>query len=159
MLLVALAMGFAMSRLSLAAASLCSLGLAVIVAASGYIALARYGLWQASAVPIVAIVVTFTALLFYRYGLLDRERRHIRRVFQRYLAPPMVDRLVSSETLPELGGEMRDLTILFCDLRGFTALSERIDAALLTRLARSEEHTSELQSRRDLVCRLLLEKK
>ncbi len=135
MLLVALAMGFAMSRLSLAAASLCGLGLSVIVAASGYITLARYGLWQASAVPIVAIVVTFTALLFYRYGLLDRERRHIRRVFQRYLAPPMVDRLVSSETLPELGGEMRDLTILFCDLRGFTALSERIDAALLTRLA------------------------
>jgi adenylate cyclase len=135
MLLVALAMGFAMSRLSLAAASLCGLSLVFVVAASGHVALARYGLWQASAVPIVAIVLTFTALLFYRYGLLDWERRHIRRVFQRYLAPTMVDQLVKSETLPELGGQIRDLTILFCDLRGFTGLSERLDPALLTRLA------------------------
>jgi adenylate cyclase len=47
----------------------------------------------------------------------------------------MVDRLVSSQKLPELGGELRDLTILFCDLRGFTALSERLAPTVLTRVA------------------------
>lgn len=134
MLVAALAIGIAMSRLSLASVSILAVALVAAVTVSGQVALARYGTWQAIAVPIIAIVLTFTALLFFRYGMLDKERRHIRGVFQRYLAPRMVDRLVSAEHLPELGGELRDLTVLFCDLRGFTALSERLDAATLTRL-------------------------
>ena len=134
MLAASLVLGFTMSRLTLAAASLCAIALAAAFAAWAQIALTRYGLWFASAVPIVAITLSFTALSLYRYGLLDRERRHIRHAFQRYLAPQMVDRLLSNERLPELGGERRELTILFCDLRGFTSLSERLDPAILTRM-------------------------
>ena len=130
----ALMLGVAVSRLSLALAAVMAVGAAFAFAVSAQVALARFGIWQASAMPIVAIAVTFTGLSLYRYGLLDKERRHIRRVFQRYLAPSMVDRIVASDTLPELGGELRELSILFCDLRGFTALSERLDAATLTRV-------------------------
>ena len=132
---VALAMAMAMSRLSLAAAATVGLALLAVTTLSGQLALVRYGVWQASAVPIIATGLTFVALLFYRYGLLDKERRHMRHAFQRYLAPNMVDRLVSEQKLPQLGGEMRELTILFCDLRGFTTLTERLDPTLLTRLA------------------------
>lgn len=134
MLTAALALGFAMSRLALAMAFVVAVSLVAAVAVSGQVALAHYGVWQATVVPIIAIVLTFTVLSLYRYGLLDKERRHIRRAFQRYLAPNMVDRVVSDERLPQLGGELRDLTILFCDLRGFTALSERLDAGVLTRI-------------------------
>jgi adenylate cyclase len=49
----------------------------------------------------------------------------------------MVDRLASEQQLPQLGGEQRELTVLFCDLRGFTALTERLEPAALTRLANS----------------------
>jgi adenylate cyclase len=135
MLASALVLGFAMSRLSLAAATVCAVALIATIAIAGQVALTTYGIWQTSVVPALAIVLTFTALLFYRYALLDKERRHIRRAFQRYLAPNMVDRLVSEERLPELGGELRELTILFCDLRGFTALSESLAPSMLTRLA------------------------
>ncbi len=135
MLLSALITGFAMSRLSLAMAFLCAATLVVAVALSSQVALERYGVWQASAVPIVGIILTFTTLSLYRYGLLDKERRHIRRIFQRYLAPDMVEKVVNNQKLPELGGELRDLTVLFCDLRGFTALSERLDPPALTRVA------------------------
>jgi adenylate cyclase len=134
MLLSALALGVAMSRLSLALAFLLAVALVAAIGVSGQIALAHYGVWQANVVPITAIMLTFMALSLYRYGLLDQERRHIRRVFQRYLAPNMVDKVVSDARLPQLGGELRDLTILFCDLRGFTALSERLDATALTRI-------------------------
>lgn len=134
MLTSALAIGFAMSRLSLAMAFLCAVALVVAIAVCGQIALERYGVWQANVVPIVAMILSFTVLSLYRYGLLDKERRHIRSVFQRYLAPNMVDKVVSNQKLPELGGELRDLTILFCDLRGFTALSERLDPTVLTRV-------------------------
>ena len=63
--------------------------------------------------------------------------RHIRRVFQRYLAPSMVERVVENPKLPELGGELRELTVLFCDLRGFTTLSERLGPQTLTRAVNS----------------------
>jgi len=134
MLAAALALGVAVSRLSLATASLLALSLIAAIAVSQQITLSRYSVWQAGALPILAIVLTFIALSLYRYGMLDRERRHIRRVFQRYLAPGMVDRLANNTKLPELGGELRDLTVLFCDVRGFTALSERLDPAILTRV-------------------------
>lgn len=131
---VAVAMGVAVSRLSLALAALCGVALVAGFAVAGQFALARFGIWQASAVPVLAVLATFIGLALYRYGLLDKERRHIRRLFQRYLAPSMVDRVVNSPKLPELGGELRELTVLFCDLRGFTALSERLDPAALTRV-------------------------
>jgi adenylate cyclase len=130
----ALMLGVVVSRVSLALASVIAVGFALAFAVSAHVALARFGVWQASAIPMAAIVVTFIGLSLYRYGLLDKERRHIRRLFQRYLSPAMVDRVVASDQLPELGGELRELTILFCDLRGFTALSERLEAAALTRV-------------------------
>jgi adenylate cyclase len=134
MLAAAVALGVAVSHLSLAAAALCGLVLiatAVIVAQA---ALASGGYWIATTLPVIGIVLTFSALSLYRYGLLDKERRHIRRVFQRYLTPSMVDRLVRNPELPQLGGELRELTVLFCDLRGFTALSEALDPTTLARV-------------------------
>jgi adenylate cyclase len=134
MLVVALVLGVAVSRLPLSFAALCAVALAAGYALSAQIALSRYGVWQMSALPAAAVVGTFIALSLYRYGLLDKERRHMRRIFRRYLAPPMVDRLLANPKLPELGGEQRELTILFCDLRGFTALSEHLDPTVLTRV-------------------------
>src|SRR6266699_4987555 len=67
--------------------------------------------------------------------------------------------------------ERKVITVLFADLVGFTSRAEKLDpedvramlspyyARLRHELERSEEHTSELQSRPHLVCRLLLEKK
>lgn len=137
MFLAAVTLAFAVSRLSLAFAAVCGIALVVVVATAAQVALSRYGVWQASAIPIAGIIVTFIALSLYRYGLLDKERRHIRRVFQRYLAPSMVERVVSNPKLPELGGELRELTVLFCDLRGFTTLSERLDPQTLTQAVNS----------------------
>lgn len=134
MLLAAIGMGLAVSRLPLSAAALVALGIVAAFAIVAQAALSRTGQWYAVALPIVATVFTFIALSLYRYGLLDRERRHLRHAFGRYLAPAMVERLASRQKLPELGGEQREITILFCDLRGFTALSERLPPARLTQV-------------------------
>lgn len=134
MLLAAIAIALSVSRLSLAAAAIVTVALAATFVASAQIALARFGVWQASAVPAAALVMTFIPLSLYRYGLLDRERRRVRAAFRRYLSPQMVDRLVDDERPLELGGELRELSILFCDLQGFTALSERLGPADLTRV-------------------------
>ena len=55
----------------------------------------------------------------------DRDKRYLRRTFSYYLAPAVVDRLVAGNKPPALGGETRNLTVLFSDLEKFTSLSEK----------------------------------
>src|SRR5438874_7574552 len=73
-------------------------------------------------------------------------------LFRSWLLAPVVARALGSPSL------MPVLRALAC-VQPIQALGVVSDAQLRRALARSEEHTSELQSRRDLVCRLLLEKK
>ena len=67
----------------------------------------------------------FGVLLFWlamaRYVREESRRRTIRNAFSRYLSPVMVDRLTSSARALNLGGERRELTVLFSDIRGFTS--------------------------------------
>jgi adenylate cyclase len=78
-----------------------------------------------------AVFLTGVLLSFRRS---DQERRMVRETFSRYLAPAMVKRLVANPELVRLGGEERELTIMFCDIRDFTTISERMQATALTAL-------------------------
>ena len=62
-----------------------------------------------------------------------RQREFIQSAFSLYLSPHYVKQLAGNPDLLKLGGEMRDMTLLFCDIRGFTTLSERLNASDLTR--------------------------
>ncbi|MEP3112879.1 adenylate/guanylate cyclase domain-containing protein [Nisaea sp.] len=68
-----------------------------------------------------------TLLVFPVRFLNERVRRQsIHRAFRQYLAPEMVERIIRDPSQLHLGGELRELTVLFCDMRGFTAFSERM---------------------------------
>jgi adenylate cyclase len=62
----------------------------------------------------------------------EAERRRIRHQFGTYLAPALVERLARNPDLLRLGGETRDMTIMFSDIRNFTTISEAMDASDLT---------------------------
>jgi adenylate cyclase len=79
----------------------------------------------------LAVFVTGILLSFRRS---DVERKRVRETFSHYLAPAMVKRLVQNPSLVRLGGEVRNLTIMFCDIRDFTTISERMEATALTAL-------------------------
>lgn len=90
--------------------------------------------------PLVAGFSVFITLVFANYWREERQKREIRAAFQHYLAPSLVERLASEPSLLRLGGETRDLTVLFSDMRGFTAVAESLHAdpqaltALMNRL-------------------------
>jgi class 3 adenylate cyclase len=54
------------------------------------------------------------------------EVEHVRQVFGRYVAPDVVDEILSDTTKLKLGGELREVTIVFSDIRGYSTLSENM---------------------------------
>jgi adenylate cyclase len=82
------------------------------------------------AISLLAIYLAGTAFVFLRT---ERERNRVRNAFSHYMAPALVKRLADDPSRLKLGGETRDMTLLFSDVRGFTTISEGLDAEELTR--------------------------
>jgi adenylate cyclase len=73
---------------------------------------------------LVLVYLTETALTYYRE---ERRRAYIHDAFDRYLSPELVKRIAADPGRLELGGEERDMTVLFCDIRAFSRVSEKLD--------------------------------
>lgn len=58
----------------------------------------------------------------------ERERERIGQMFGRYVSPHVISAMLASPSLPELGGQARNVTVLFSDIRDFTTLSEKLTA-------------------------------
>lgn len=83
--------------------------------------------------PSLSIALCAAVAIAVLYSQEEHQRRAIRDAFGRYLTPAMVERLAADPSSLKLGGELRTLTVLFCDLRGFTSISESMDAPTLGR--------------------------
>lgn len=76
---------------------------------------------------VAAAALAFPLLLLFRFAVLDRDQRQIRQAFRLYLPAPLIDEMIASGQSPQLGGENRDVSIMFCDIAGFTRMSEGMD--------------------------------
>lgn len=94
----------------------------VLLLAAGFLLLAA-GLWLPVTCALLALPASAGVGYAARFLIEDYRRRWIQRIFGQYLAPALVDQLASSGEAPVLGGEKRDVTVMFADLSGFTALS------------------------------------
>jgi len=101
----------------------------------GVTALATVLVHNGLALPLVeslgAALLAFALLLAFRFAVSDRDKRRIHHMFGMYLAPTVIDRMISSGNLPALGGERRSVTLLFSDIANFTTLAESADPAKL----------------------------
>lgn len=72
--------------------------------------------------PILAVFLSFLAVIVYRIMTEEKDKRRIRDMFGTYVSPRVVDQIINNP--PELGGQDKELTVLFSDIRGFTTMSE-----------------------------------
>lgn len=96
-------------------------------------AFTHFHLMLDTATPAVALLIIYMSESLRRYIITERERREIRHAFVHYMSPALVEKLAANPEALKLGGETRNMTILFCDIRGFTTLSEMYNAEELTR--------------------------
>jgi class 3 adenylate cyclase len=77
---------------------------------------------------------SFVLMVIIIYGMLMTEENFIQGAFSRYLAPEIISEIVKDPNKLNLGGEKREMTALFTDIQGFSAISEQLDPAHLVRL-------------------------
>jgi adenylate cyclase len=94
----------------------------------------EYGIWVNMVYPLLTIFLTYTSLTAYRYLVEEKNKRFLHSTFSSYLSPELINDMVASETMPELGGEAKILTAYFTDIRGFSVFSEKLTAQQLVEL-------------------------
>ena len=92
-----------------------------------------HGYKLATVMPMMNLFVCSFVLLFASYLTVDREKLHLRSAFQHYLNQSVMDQMLRDPERLKLGGEKKEMTVLFSDIRGFTSLSEKMTPEALVK--------------------------
>ncbi len=101
--------------------------------ASWYIFL-HHGLLLDPVYPSLTILVLFVMAALLAYIRTEVEKKQVRNAFSHYISPDFMKELTEDPDKLKLGGEVRDLTVMFTDIRGFTSISERLSPEALIQL-------------------------
>jgi adenylate cyclase len=135
-IVLTLALGLALSFVVYRVSALTSGVVGVTVMASllvgGWLAFDRLGLLFDPTYPAATVFLLVAGASTYVFRQTERQRGEVRRAFSHYVSPQVVSEIIANPDRLELGGEVRDLTLLFCDVRNFTSISETMTAHELT---------------------------
>jgi len=116
------------------------LGLLAIIAVGNWWLFAHYLMWLPALAAMSSVVMVYAGLGGHAFFSEQRQRRETRRAFSMYLAPEVVDQIMAHPDRLKLGGERREITLLFTDLKGFTNISEQLGPEQVAQLL--NEHFS-----------------
>ena len=102
-----------------------SLAVAAASVSFSWWSFANPGLLIDPSYPLFAALVSYAAMAFLRFTVTDFDRRRIRRAFGYYVEPSVLTQIEADQSLLRLGGNVRELTVMFSDVRNFSALAER----------------------------------
>ena len=95
----------------------------------------KQGSWISMIYPPLAVIVSLLVAGSFRYLVLERSARELRSIFSSYHSDKLVARLEENPEAAQIGGDSKDVTIIFTDIKGFTSFSEqRTPQEVVTRL-------------------------
>jgi adenylate cyclase len=92
------------------------------------------GIWVYMGLPYIQITGMYMVVTFYRYLTEEREKKKIKGAFQHYLSPDVMNQVLDDPEKLKLGGERRECSVFFSDVRGFTTISESLPPEKLVEL-------------------------
>ncbi len=102
---------------------------AVFLLSAGYVWLSYWiflqGHWVSMIYPPLAAMISLSIGGSFRYLVLDRSAREMRSMFSSYLSAKLVTRLEKDPDIAKIGGDNKEVTVLFTDIKGFTTFSEK----------------------------------
>jgi adenylate cyclase len=125
-LLLGLALSFSLPWVGAKIGGLVGTAALAIVVGSSWMAFRHQGLLLDPTYPALVTILAYVTVTFFAFYREERTRAYIHKAFDRYLSPELVKRIARDPGLLELGGEERDMSVLFCDIRGFSGLSENM---------------------------------
>ncbi len=133
-LVIVLGLGLAalLPRIPALASAFLGVAIIVIVFVAGWLAYRYLHFLLDPSYPALALALLVAAATVFIYRRVEQQRAQVRVAFSHYVAPTVVDELIAHPERLELGGEVRELTLLFCDVRNFTSISETMTAHELT---------------------------
>ncbi len=82
------------------------------------------GVWLPCVPTVAGLVVAQFSSVAYKYFVEDKAKRQVKALFSRYVSPAVVKELIDDPSKARLGGQRREMSVLFSDIRGFTTFSE-----------------------------------
>jgi adenylate cyclase len=133
-MLVSLALILILPRIGALASALIGVLAVVVALSASWLVFFKLHLLLDPVYPTAVVVLVYFTSSVLVYLRTEVRQREIRGAFSRYMSPQYVDLLAKNPEKLVLGGETRILTVMFCDIRGFTTLSEGLSAHDLTQL-------------------------
>jgi adenylate cyclase len=126
LLVLGLALAWFLPRAGVRGGALLAVG-----AITAYLLLAQQlfagqGLWLNVVYPTLLVAALFLSTTLVQYFSAESEKRYLRTAFQHYVPETVINEIVADAGKLRLGGERRELTVLFSDIRGFTSMSETL---------------------------------
>ena len=101
------------------------LAITALFAGLAWYGFARQRVWMAVATPVAVACTVYLAYMARAYLTESRRKRELQRAFSLYVSPEVVEQIIDNPQKLALGGERREITIMFTDLQGFTSLTEK----------------------------------
>ncbi|MCU0615210.1 MAG: adenylate/guanylate cyclase domain-containing protein [Desulfobacterales bacterium] len=129
-----LAMGLIITRLRAALGALVAIIIISVFIAINLIAFHNFNIWLTLVHPVLTMITIYLFITIYHYIKEEREKKKIRGAFQYYLTASVINEMLKDPTKLKLGGDKKDLSVLFSDIRGFTTISEKLTPEELVHL-------------------------
>ena len=130
--LIGILLTFSLPMLSALYSSLVILGSIVLLIASNFYAWTNAQLVLPIAAPVLLVILLFALQMTYGFFVESRGKRQLAHLFGQYVPPELVDEMSMNMKDINLDGEMREMSVLFSDVRGFTTISESLEPKELT---------------------------
>ncbi|MBU1149481.1 MAG: adenylate/guanylate cyclase domain-containing protein, partial [Proteobacteria bacterium] len=129
-----LIMGLAIPRVKAVAGIALSVALIGAFIAANTALFVRYSVWMNLIYPVLTMMTIYLGITVYRYVTEEREKKKIRGAFQYYLTASVINEILKDPSKLKLGGDKKQLSVMFTDIRGFTGISEKLTPEELVHL-------------------------